>query len=75
MAERKEINVKDAENIVGGALRWLDTGVVYPKNDPDVQFSYTDYYECQSWLIANWSGVQDESCLEAMEAAGLVHRI
>jgi len=75
MAERKELNDREADTIVGGALRWLDTGIVFPKNDPGAQYRYTDYYQCQSWLIKNWSGVQDENALRAMEGAGLVHKI
>lgn len=75
MADRKELNDREADNIVGGALRWLNTGIVYPKNNPVVQYRYTDYYQCQAWLIENWSGVQDEKTLRAMEGAGLVHKI
>lgn len=65
----------ELDNISGGVLRWTG-GVVTVKNgDPNVQYSYADYYACQAWLVANWGGTQDETCLQAMEAAGLVHRI
>ena len=74
MSERRELFDQELENVVGGVLRWKG-GVVYPKNDPDATYSYSDYSECQAWIVTNWSGTQDESCLKAMEAAGLVHKI
>ncbi len=75
MANRVMLNEQEVDNVVGGALKWLKSGVVYPKNNPDVQYSYTDYYECAAWLVKNWSGVQDEACLKAMEDQGLVHKL
>ena len=75
MAERILINEMDAENVVGGALKWLSSGVVYPKNNPDAKYTYTDFYDCTAWLTKHWSGIQDEKCLQAMELDGLVHKI
>ena len=76
MAQLTKLNDDEMENISGGVLKWTQDGVVTVMNgDPNLQYAYTDYYECQAWLIANWHTVQTEECLQAMEAAGLVHRI
>ena len=74
MANRIELNDLETEAVVGGILRWTQDGTVYPKDDPSVQYTYNDYYECQAWLVKNWDGVQNEATLRAMEAAGLVHQ-
>lgn len=75
MSNRIELNEHQVEDVVGGALKWLQSGVVYPKNNPDCKYGYTDYYKCAAWLVANWNTIQDESCLEAMEKAGLVYKL
>lgn len=75
MSERIKIDDQAVENVLGGALRWTSDGIVYPKDNPDVQFSYADFDACRAWLVTNWSGIQNEDCLIAMEAAGLVSRI
>lgn len=74
MSERRELFDQELESVVGGVLKWRD-GVVYPKNDPDATYSYDDYSKCQAWIVSHWSGTQDENCLKAMEAEGLVHKI
>lgn len=74
MSNRIELNDQETDNVIGGALRWTKDGTVYPKNDPSVQYTYTDYYECQAWLVKYWDGVQNEATLQAMETAGLVHK-
>lgn len=74
MSERREVLGEELENIVGGVLKWKD-GVVYPKNDPGATYRYTDYSACQAWIVSHWNGTQDESCLQALEAEGLVHKI
>ena len=73
MSNRIELNEQETENVVGGVLRWK-AGTVYPKDNPDCQYSYVDFTACQQWIIANWGKKQDESCLQALEAAGLVHK-
>lgn len=74
MTDRIELKDQEVDAVVGGALRWTQDGTVCPKNDPNVQYTYTDYYECQAWLVKNWDGVQNEATLQAMEVAGLVHK-
>ena len=74
MSNRRELNEQEMNGVVGGVLRWTEDGIVYPKDDPSVQFTYTDYYDCQAWLVKNWNRAQNEDALIAMEAAGLVHR-
>ena len=73
--ERKELNRQQLNEVVGGSLTWEDNGTVHVKNNPQGIYQYTDYYECAAWLMENWGGVQNEACLEAMAAAGLITRI
>ncbi len=74
MSNRVELNEMEAENVVGGVLKWK-AGVVYPKDNPDAKYSYVNYTECQQWILANWNKKQDESCLQALEDYGLVHKL
>ena len=73
MSDRIQLNDQEMDNVAGGALRWKN-GEVYPKNDPSCVYTYTDYGLCKAWLVNNWNDTQDESCLKAMEAQGLVHK-
>ena len=75
MAKRVELNQQEMEGIVGGILRWTKDGVVCPQDDPSCKYGYTDYYDCQAWLVKNWDGVQNEDTLIAMEEAGLVYKL
>lgn len=75
MEKFAKLNDDELDNVSGGALIW-EGGVVTVKNgDPNLQYAYTDYSACKAWLAVNWRGNQTESCLQAMEAAGLVYRI
>ena len=73
MSNRIELNENEMERVQGGVLLW-EGGKVYPKDDPDAVYTYTSFTKCMQWIDANWSTVQDEDCLKAMEEAGLVSR-
>lgn len=76
MAKRYELNDMETENVVGGLLHWdADSGTVYAHDNPNAVYSFDDYTECCQWLVGNWNKKQTEACLQAMEDAGLVHRI
>ena len=74
MSNRIELSDIESEDVVGGILKWK-AGVVYPKDNPSATYSFENYNACQQWIVANWSRIQDESCLQALEAAGLVHKL
>ena len=74
MSNRVELNDHEVENVTGGVLIWGEGKTVSPKNDPSVVYHYTSFTKCMQWIDANWNTVQDESCLIAMEAAGLVSK-
>ncbi len=71
MADRIELNDNEMEDVVGGVLRWKN-GEVWVKTNPDCKYRYADYNACKAWLVTHWNGTQDESCLAAMAAEGLV---
>jgi hypothetical protein len=71
MTNREELNEKQVEEVVGGALKWCG-GAVWPKDNPSAIYHYTDYYACIAWIQANWTGKQTEDTLVALMDAGLV---
>ena len=72
MAERFEINEEALEDVVGGSLIWSKKGV-YCKEEPTITYSFSKYSECKDWIQNNWKGKpQDNSCLKALCAAGLI---
>ena len=73
MTNRKEVNFEDLNNVVGGALRWKGDGTVYPKDNPDAVYHYSDYGECLAFIKLNWhGGAQNEDTLKMLKAAHLV---
>ena len=75
MANRVELSDNTLEQVVGGVLIWGEGKKVYPKDNPSAVYQYTSFTKCMQWLDANWNTVQDQSCLEALAAAGLVTRV
>ena len=74
MAIRNEISGDDLDLIVGGALRWQG-GKVWPKDNPTHKYTFTDYEACTDYIKNNWpGGTHNESTLQWLEAAGLVHK-
>ena len=75
MSDRIELNNKELEDVVGGALRWCG-GRVWWKGDSSVKYKYDNYEVCLQWLRQYWGGQeQDASALEALEQAGLIHKV
>lgn len=74
MANRVEISEDVLDQVVGGTLVW-EGKTVHPKNNPDVQYKFRSFTKCMQWIDANWNSAQDEACLEALAAAGLVTKI
>ena len=74
MNNRIQLDEQEMESVVGGILKWKG-GNVYPKDNPDVKYRYSDYTACQQWIVANWHGAQNEACLKALAAAGLVSKL
>ena len=72
MANRVELSEEMLESVVGGVLIWGSGKTVAPKDNPNAVYKYTSFTKCMQWIDANWNAVQDEKCLKAMEAAGLV---
>ena len=72
MANRVELSEEMLESVVGGVLIWGSGKTVSPKDNPSAVYKYTSFTKCMQWIDANWNTVQDESCLKAMEKAGLV---
>lgn len=72
MVDRVEINMNDAEDVVGGALCW-GGGNVYPQNDPSAVYHYADYDDCADYIKRHWKGgPQTEETLIMLMDAGLV---
>ena len=72
MADRIEINEEALEDVVGGALVWKK-GTVYPKDNPDAVYKYSDLNACMNYIRNNWKGgAQTEKTLQMLQAAGLV---
>ena len=72
MANRKEIDAKELEMIVGGKL-CFDDGIVYPKDDPSAVYHYDDIVAVYNYISQNWpGGAYNEETLKMLERAGLV---
>lgn len=72
MSDRIEINEEALEDVVGGALVWTK-GIVYPKDNPNAQYHFSDYAACRDYIQKNWKGgAQTEETLKMLKAAGLV---
>lgn len=72
MANRVEINDAALDDVVGGALVW-SKGIVYPKDNPNAQYHFSDYTACRDYIQKNWKGgAQTEETLKMLQAAGLV---
>lgn len=74
MSKRFELNENDVDRVVGGVLLW-EAGKVYPKDNPSAVYKYKSFTKCMQWIDENWSTVQNEDCLRAMETAGLVSKL
>ncbi len=72
MSDRINLNEEALDNVVGGALVWKkDT--VYPKDNPNAVYHYSDLSACTSYIQKNWhGGAQTEETLLMLKAAGLV---
>lgn len=72
MSDRINLNDDALENVVGGALIWKK-GKVYPKDNPDAVYHYSDLDACTAYIKKNWKGgAQTEETLKMLKAAGLV---
>lgn len=74
MANRVQLSEEILDQVVGGTLIW-EGKTVHPKDNPEAVYKFKSFTRCMQWLDENWDTVQDQSCLEAMVAAGLVTRI
>ena len=72
MSDRINLNEEALEDVVGGALVWKkDT--VYPKDNPNAVYHYSDLNACVNYIKSNWKGgAQTEETLKMLQAAGLV---
>ena len=72
MSDRINLNDEALENVVGGALVWKK-GNVYPKDNPNAVYHYSDLNACVEYIKNNWQGgAQNEDTLKMLKAAGLV---
>lgn len=72
MADRMEINDAALDDVVGGALVWSKDGV-YPKENPNAVYHFSDFNACIQYIQKNWKGgAQTEETLKMLQAAGLV---
>ena len=73
MTNRAEINDNELDKVVGGALKWKGDGTVYPKDNPDAVYHYSNYADCLAYIKTYWrGGAQNEDTLKMLKAAGLV---
>lgn len=72
MSDRIELNDDSLKDVVGGALVWKKD-YVYPKDNPDAVYHYSDLSACVEYIKKNWKGgAQTEQTLLMLKAAGLV---
>ena len=74
MTNRIKLDEEMLNDVTGGALRWQG-GKVWPKDNPTHVYTFTDYEAATDYIKNNWpGGTHNESTLEWLEAAGLVHK-
>lgn len=72
MTTRKEIDVNDLENIVGGALKFSG-GSIYAVENPSAVYHYGDIVAVYNYITSNWPGGEYNSqTLAMLLEAGLI---
>ena len=69
------INIQQQRYLIKNGIPVWRNGIVYSPENPGSRYAYEDYDACRQWLLSNWCVQQDERCLQALEMAGLVHKI